>query len=327
MRIFLLAGIAGLVCLAVLAAAALMNETFGQGGNSNLTVNNSKTGSQASSAAQTSGTLSSEESGLQSKEESKSGTLGESTTSAGSKPSVSSKQDTSSQGKGETTSNAPQLIQNTVRDGYDYTKPVAESKAVSRSFFDDAVILGDSRTVGMINFVGLSNAKSYARVSCSAKMILEDEIITNSAGKKVTILQSIQETKNKYQKAYIMLGLNEIGYPNYATLMNRYREIIDGIKQSQPNADIYLQAVLPITKTANQKHSYLRMDKIKQFNAQLKKLAQQEKVFYVDPSSVFLGEDGFMVDEASASAKDMGVHFNKTYCQKWYDYLLTHTVR
>ena len=312
-RLILLSGIAVVVCIGVIAAAAVMNSSFG--GTVTGSVSSSVTSSSIPSDVSSMGsTVTSSQAAA---------SAASSSQAASSRPSSSS----GSASKSESSSQVVQDPQNTVKEGYDYSKPVAESAAVDKSFFNNTAIIGDSRAVGMVQYTGLSNAKSYAQVSCSAKMVLETPKIATADGKTVTIMQAIQAEKNKYKRVYIMLGLNEIGYQNYAVLMDKYKQIIDGIRASQENVDIYLQAVLPITKEANQKHSYLRKEKIASFNQQLQKLAKEKKVFYVDPSSVMVGSDGFLLDEAAASKADMGIHLNKTYCLKWLNYLKTHTVK
>ena len=133
------------------------------------------------------------------------------------------------------------------------------------------------------------------------------------------------ENKDKYKKVYIMLGLNEINWPNYNTSKAKYHAIIDQIRASQADVQIYLQAVMPIGKYAETHHSYLRMAKIQKYNEMLKTVAADKKVYYIDPSSVVAGSDGWALDEAVS--KSDGYHFEKPYCIKWLDFLKAHTVQ
>lgn len=206
---------------------------------------------------------------------------------------------------------------------FDFSKPVTESDAVPLTYFDDAVILGDSRADGLTIYTELKNhVTSYARVSCTAKMVLEG---TDSVA---PILPKIEKKAGEFKKVYIMLGLNEIGQ-NYDTIMDRYSTIIDRLKKSQPEAVIYLQTVLPITQYVQNNHDYLRKDKIVSFNNRLQRLAAEKEVYLIDPTPVFMGNNGYMTTDARASAgNETGeIHFNKTYTVKWLDYLRTHTVK
>ena len=194
---------------------------------------------------------------------------------------------------------------------------------MDNTYFSDAAIIGDSRAVGLINYTSLSNVKNYAYRSATTSKILESTDLIS--GKNITVMQDMAANKDKYKKVYIMLGLNEISWPNYNTSKAKYHTMIDQIRASQADVQIYLQAVMPIGKYAETHHSYLRMAKIQKYNEMLKTVAADKKVYYVDPSSVVIGTDGFALDEAVSKAD--GYHFQKPYCIKWLDFLKAHTVQ
>ena len=306
-RLLLLGGIAAVVCVGVLAAAIVMYSTVGQKApDGGLVGKNPSSGEGAPVSSQPSSSdapVSSEH-------------------PASSQPPVSSAVPVSSAASDSSVN--LQLVQNTMVSGFDFSKPVAESAAVDLSFFDDAAIIGDSRAVGLVTNTQLKNhASSFAKVSCTALTVLD------GTSETAPIIESLEKRSGEFKKVYIMLGINEIGYQDYGVVMTRYGTIIDRVKKCQPDADVYIQTVLPITKNTDQKHNYLRKSKIADFNARMQKLAAEKKAFLVDPTSVFAGSDGFMVEDAVTSKKnlDAEIHFNKTYCQKWLDYLTTHTVK
>ena len=212
---------------------------------------------------------------------------------------------------------------NYLKDSFDFSKPVDPSQPVDNTYFNDAAIIGDSRAVGLIRNTALNNVKNYAYVSATTKTILETKYTIS--GKKITVMQDMAANKDKYKKVYIMLGLNEIGWSNYNISKEKYHTIIDQIRASQADVQIYLQAVMPIGKYAETHHGYLRMAKIKKYNEMLKTVAVDKKVYYVDPSSVVAGSDGWALDEAVSQSD--GYHFQKPYCVKWLDFLKAHTVQ
>ncbi len=204
-----------------------------------------------------------------------------------------------------------------------FSSSVPESEKVPLSYFDDAALLGDSRAVGLPLYTELGNhITNYAVTSCTAKMVLE------GTDKVQPIIKKIEANKGKFKKVYIMLGLNEIGH-THTTVMSRYGTIIDRVRAAQPDAVIYIQTVLPITRYVQAHHSYLKKNQIIAFNKKLAELAQQKKVYLIDPTSVFVDSEGYMVNAARASAgNETGeIHFNATYTNKWLDYLRTHTVK
>lgn len=329
-RTFLLAGIAVLVCLSILAVSLILytvietkpsqttQSSSADGLFSALTDNSSEAVSSVSAEATSSAPVSSAPVSSES-------ASSEATSSkvVSSKPmssqAVSSKAPVSSIVSQATSSKAP----TTSTQNWTASGTVTQSKAVPMSYFDDAALIGDSRAVGLPLYTDLgAHITSFAVTSCTAKMVLE------GTDKVAPIIKKIEAKPNQFKKVYIMLGLNEIGH-THSTIMNRYKTIIDRVRACQPNAIIYIQTVLPITKWVQQHHGYLKKDRIIAFNKELVKLAAEKKVHLLDPTSVFVGKDGYMVNAARASVgNETGeIHFNPTYTKKWLEYLRTHTVQ
>lgn len=303
----ILAGIAAIVSLSVIVAAAVMNQAE----------QHNKLYASASSHTSSS----SASSDLLSSQEEMSSAVPVSSEPASS-ASPSSQAPVSSQAEASS-SNAVSAGTNTLKVSFDFSKPVDQSQSVDNTYFSDAAIIGDSRAVSLINYTSLSNVKNYAYRSATTSKILESTDLIS--GKNITVMQDMAANKDKYKKVYIMLGLNEISWPNYNTSKAKYHTMIDQIRASQADVQIYLQAVMPIGKYAETHHSYLRMAKIQKYNEMLKTVAADKKVYYVDPSSVVIGTDGFALDEAVSKAD--GYHFQKPYCIKWLDFLKAHTVQ
>ncbi|MDD6237424.1 MAG: GDSL-type esterase/lipase family protein [Clostridiales bacterium] len=306
----ILAGIAALVSLSVIVAAAVMNQT------------EQHNKLYASASSQISSVSESSQEEISSTAPASSKPV--SSAPASSIP-VSSESPVSSQAvqTEEISSDAVWAGTNYLKTSFDFSKPVDPSKPVDNTYFNDAAIIGDSRAVGLINYTALSNVKNYAYRSATTSKILEDTKLIS--GKNITVMQDMAANKDKYKKVYIMLGLNEISWPNYNTSKAKYHTMIDQIRASQTDVQIYLQAVMPIGKYAETHHSYLRMEKIEKYNEMLKTVAVDKKVYYIDPASAVAGKDGWALDEAVSKAD--GYHFQKPYCVKWLDFLKTHTVQ
>lgn len=317
-RLWLLGGVAAVVCVGVLSAAAVMYGTIGQSHNSSTLVG--KVSSTLSDLEVSSGEPASSEAPVSSAPPVSSAAV------SSSNPAASSQAASSVPATSSSAVSSATLVddKNTMASGFDFSLPVGGSAAVDLSFFDDAAVIGDSRAVGLMNYTQLKNhATNYAKVSCVTNTVL------NGSDSTAPVIESLEKRPGEFKKVYIMLGLNEIGYENYGVPMERYKTIIDRVRACQPDADIYLQTVLPITKYVEQHHGYLRKAKIADYNARLQAVATEKQVYLIDPSPVFAGEDGFMVEAAAASRNnnDGEIHFNKTYCQKWLEYLTTHTVK
>ena len=112
------------------------------------------------------------------------------------------------------------------------------------SYFDDALFIGDSRTVGLCEYGTLQSADYFASTGMSIYKLWEEKISVEDVG-KVT-LQQILEAKD-YGKIYIMLGINELGYQTEKTLQKN-EETIRRLKEKEPDAIIYVCANLHVTK-------------------------------------------------------------------------------
>lgn len=203
--------------------------------------------------------------------------------------------------------------------GYDYSKPVPESQTVENSYFDDAVFIGDSRTEGLILYTGLSNTVAY-----TDKGLMVDTVFTkpaiNKNGEKISVMEALRSTD--FRKVYIMLGINETGWPYSSVFIEKYGRIIDEIKAVNPQAIIYVQEILPVTESVSQTSGYVKNKKIDEYNALIRQMAEEKQVYYIDTGNAVADENGFLPEDAAID----GIHLKQPYCRKWLEYLKTHTV-
>ena len=74
---------------------------------------------------------------------------------------------------------------------------------------DDALFIGDSRTVGLMEYAGIDGADYFCTVGMSVYNIHKKPVSVPNVG-KVTLTELLNS--KKYGKIYIMLGINEVGY-------------------------------------------------------------------------------------------------------------------
>lgn len=203
---------------------------------------------------------------------------------------------------------------------YDFSSPVPVSDPVENRYFDDAVFIGDSRTEGLILNCGLSNTTSYAYKGLMVDTAFTKPVI-NRNGQKVSVMDALKSTS--FSKVYIMLGINETGWVYSQVFQNKYGEMIDGIREINPEAEIYIQEIMPVSGKVSSTHNYITNAKIKEYNGLLRELAEEKQVYYIDTGSAVASADGSLPSDA---AND-GIHLVKAYCEKWLDYLKTHTAR
>lgn len=206
---------------------------------------------------------------------------------------------------------------------YDYSAPVPEREAVNEEWFADAVFIGDSRTEGMRLYSGLKAADYICYKGLTVKAVVENEPLIQVEGATVGVLQALAE--KQYKKVYLCLGLNELGYPTEQGFADYYTQVVDKLIELQPNADIYLQAVLPVnTEVCRQSNqpSYVENQRVAAYNAIIADLAEEKQLCFVDVREALVDENG----ELPAELTSDGVHMRKDGYVTWYEYLKTHTV-
>ena len=198
-----------------------------------------------------------------------------------------------------------------------YLKPaygiLDEQPPVSDEYFADAVMFGDSITLGH-TFYATVPGKFVSKSSVNTETV---HTATASSGR--TLMQELLATEgvNKY---YLMLGINEVSYRPVADYKANFAKIIDMIREVNPNAIIYLQSVLPIERSVEEQKLYKRH--IDGANEALKELSLEKNCYYLAVDTAIAEADGYLRDDA---AED-GVHFGKKEHDKWEEYLKTHAV-
>ncbi len=203
---------------------------------------------------------------------------------------------------------------------YDYASPVPAGEAVDDSYFDDAVFIGDSRTQGFILYNNLSNATAYVD-----KGLKVDTAFTKADievdGVQMSAMDALAQNTS-FQKVYVMLGVNELGWAYSDIFIEKYGELVDKIKEIKPDAKIYIQSILPVSKKKSDGDKIYNMTKINEYNDLIQEMAKEKEVYYLNVAEAVADSEGYLPQEASTD----GVHLNKSYCAKWLDYLKCHTV-
>lgn len=199
---------------------------------------------------------------------------------------------------------------------------VSKGEYMSRSYFDDAVFIGDSITHGLAFYGLLDSEQVVASESINLETALYKTPYTNSDGEAVSVADAVKERAPK--KVYVMLGTNGIEWTDKENLANMYESLIVKLKEAVPDAIIYIQSVLPVTKELNDNvNRDLTNEKINAFNDLLLELAQKEQAYYLNVAEDFRDSEGNLPEDASPVD---GIHFTVAYYQKWIEYLRYHTV-
>jgi hypothetical protein len=187
---------------------------------------------------------------------------------------------------------------------------------VDQSYFNDAVFLGDSRTVGLQLYSGWDNCDYLADVGMTIYDCLDRDISFGDI--QHTTAREVLST-SRYGKVYIMLGINECG-SNINTYFDKYTEVVDQIHRWQPDALIVVQGIMKVGAQKSATHPSINNTNITARNEKLATLANDWYIYYLDINEAVCDENGNLTDGYSFDQ----VHLYAKYYSLWCDYLLEH---
>lgn len=195
-------------------------------------------------------------------------------------------------------------------------------QTVDESYFEDAVFIGDSRTVGLYEYGGLEQTADFCATTGLTVYKLFQEKIDSFPGqkKKITIEEVLQN--KQYGKIYFMIGINEMGTGTVESFVAKYQETIDRFRELQPDAVIYIQAIMKVTTERSNQGDYITNEGIEARNLELEKLADNRTCFYLDVNPILCDEDGGLVPDYTFD----GVHLKAQYIEIWKNFLMEHAV-
>ena len=194
-----------------------------------------------------------------------------------------------------------------------------EKQTVGKEYFDDALFIGDSRTVGISEYGDLNNATFFANIGMSVYNVFEKTVSVPQVG-KLKLEQLL--TYKKFGKIYIMLGINELGYNQEKTL-KKYKDLLKFVQEKQSNAIIYIEANLHVAAERSNKDKTINNININKINNEISKLADNEKIFFIDVNEKFDDENGNL----SSNYTQDNVHIYAKYYKEWSDWLSQNAVK
>ena len=190
-------------------------------------------------------------------------------------------------------------------------------EAKDDEFFSDAAFMGNSLMDGFRLFSGLTTCDYYAATSMTVVGVDTKACITLDNGASGTLVDGL--TQKPYGKIYILLGINEIGF-EVQTFIDYYSTMLDTIIAAQPDCQIYIMGITPVSAAKSGSGEVFNMTRITEYNTALHQLAADKGCYYMDLVSALAGPDGFL---PSSETTD-GVHFSAKVYQTWLDYVRTH---
>ena len=187
------------------------------------------------------------------------------------------------------------------------------------SYFADALFIGDSRTDGFRDYSSLKDVASFwAKESLSVFNVLDKSLPLCSAGIWEDS-QTLQEvlSGHTYGKIYISMGINEIGMPTTVTYLEKYKELLEMIRQAEPDAILYVEGNMHVSKAFSSSDPVTNNVNLVERNAAIATLANGRDIFYLDMNPAVCDENGDLREELTGD----GVHLKASAYELWADFL------
>lgn len=190
---------------------------------------------------------------------------------------------------------------------------IANDSAPSDASTADALLIGDSRALGLAEHANLNNTDFFATMGMTVYKAREVCISIPNIG-KVTLDELLNG--KEYDTIYVMLGLNELSR-DFDQTLNCYRNLLTYVQQIQPQAVIILMANIHVTEARSKSDPYFNNPAINRFNEAIAQLANQETVCYLDANGLFDDGNGNLAEEKSAD----NAHPSANSYTEWGDWL------
>lgn len=124
-----------------------------------------------------------------------------------------------------------------------------------------------------------------------------------------------QVTDGKPKKIFLLIGINDLnGDPaRTAKAVANIRTIIERIQTESPKTKLYVQSILPVGKSREEKNR-----EVKKANPEIKKICDEKGVTYIDIHSAFADEEGYLKQEYTIND---GLHLNGAGYMAWAEIL------
>lgn len=112
------------------------------------------------------------------------------------------------------------------------------------------------------------------------------------------------------KKVFVLAGINGLKEDSLEYAVAKYKELINTLKEQNPEAEIYVQSVLPVS--VDKELSYVTNDIIMKFNDSVKAMASECRIEYVDLHSVY-----YKNKQMDPKATRDGIHLKAEAYDRW----------
>lgn len=115
------------------------------------------------------------------------------------------------------------------------------------------------------------------------------------------------------EKVFVMAGINGLAHQSKEIFTIRYVALVDSIKETVPNAHIFIQSILPVNTQMDMGKNFKgKEQRIQEYNEIVKSIAKEKECTYIDLYSLY-AVDGILPKQLT---KD-GIHLKPEAYERW----------
>ncbi len=177
-------------------------------------------------------------------------------------------------------------------------------------YFDNTLFIGDSRTAGLRQFGYFETADFFATPGLSVYSIPQTEV-TIGEDEDVKLDELLEQ--REYDKIYVMLGMNELGY-RFPQTVERYHSFIEDLQDKEPRAQLILCANLHVTSTRSDNDKFFNNANIDKMNEEIRLLAEEKELIFLNINELFDNENGELDKEYASDDSHVTVENYIVWC-------------
>ncbi|MDD2355184.1 MAG: GDSL-type esterase/lipase family protein [Lachnospiraceae bacterium] len=196
-------------------------------------------------------------------------------------------------------------------------------RTVDDSYFSDAIFIGDSRTDGLATYGDMKGTSFLAKESLSVYRMWKIKVpfrFADGTIQKSTVLEVLQNFH--FRKVYLSVGVNELGVPTSVDFYDNYRDAISIIRKLQPDAIIYIEGIMHVSKNRSSSDAVFNNTSIVERNTAISTLANGHDIFYIDMNPSVCDENGDLLSDLTGD----GIHLKASAYAKWHEFLLQNAI-
>ena len=194
-----------------------------------------------------------------------------------------------------------------------------EFTSVTQEYFDDALLIGDSRAEGVALYSGWDNLTYYTEGGMTVYNMFQRQAAKED-GQKISIEEALQ--KHTFGKIYLEIGINEMGTGTLDSFMEAYESAVNHLRELQPDAILYLCGIMYVKQSKSESDPIFNNPNIQARNERIAQLADGENIFYLDINELVTDETGNLNPDYTWDE----VHLLGKYDSLWLDYFYSHGI-